>query len=111
MPYKDKNKAREYQQNWYKNNRESEIVRAMENNKEKRKVIRKFLQDYKTENPCTDCNQCFPYYVMDFDHLRDKFMGVSKMTYYSLDTVKKEIEKCDLVCANCHRIRTFTRIA
>ena len=48
---------------------------------------------------------------MDFDHLRDKKMNVSRMinSPYSLEEIINEISKCDLLCANCHRRRTWNR--
>ena len=61
--------------------------------------------------PCADCGIQYPYYVMDFDH-RD---GASKrFSLHSVHSVTKrailsEIEKCDIVCANCHRERTHRR--
>lgn len=59
-----------------------------------------------------DCGQRFPPYVMDFDH-RDpgkKVGNVASMAVgSSVERLMEEIEKCDIVCANCHRIRTFTR--
>lgn len=64
-------------------------------------------------NPCVDCGGNFPPYVMDFDHLPDfrKAANVSRLrqTNYSLRTLMFEIAKCELVCANCHRIRTHNR--
>jgi hypothetical protein len=69
------------------------------------------IEKYKESNPCTDCDRLYPYYVMDFDHARgEKFRGVSRMQGYSWERVLAEIAKCDLVCANCHRIRTQSRI-
>lgn len=60
--------------------------------------------------PCTDCKLTFPPCVMDFDHLRDKNKIISKMIRSnSLEQIKLEISKCELVCANCHRIRTHAR--
>ncbi len=59
--------------------------------------------------PCTDCGQCFPPCCMDFDHvIGSKTDNISRMIQqqYSLERVKEEIAKCELVCANCHRIRT-----
>lgn len=58
-----------------------------------------------------DCGNSFPPYVMDFDHVRGEKLGnVSSMcNNRPLTTIMKEIEKCDLVCANCHRIRTQKR--
>lgn len=49
---------------------------------------------------------------MDFDHVRgEKSYDVSKMVQlaFGLETIKFEIGKCDLVCANCHRVRTELR--
>jgi hypothetical protein len=50
--------------------------------------------------------------MMDFDHVRgEKLFDVSRMVGpgLSLELIKAEIAKCDVVCANCHRIRTFER--
>lgn len=63
-----------------------------------------------------DCGQSLPTFCMDFDH-RDpeskSFDVARKMrSAYSPEAqrvVEAEIAKCDLVCANCHRIRTNTR--
>lgn len=60
-----------------------------------------------------DCGGEFPPYVMHFDH-RDastKVTEVSRMitrpNIYTEEDILAEIAKCDLVCANCHAIRTF----
>ena len=67
---------------------------------------RTFLKLYKEQNPCLDCRQHYPSYVMDFDHVRGaKRKDISSLT--TLTSVKAEMQKCDLVCANCHRERTF----
>lgn len=62
--------------------------------------------------PCMDCNRSFPSYVMDFDH-RDPSQKVAKVSVLARrmnpQRLLEEIAKCDLVCANCHRIRTFAR--
>jgi len=61
--------------------------------------------------PCMDCEQTFPPYVMDFDHARgDKVFEIgSRLTSRSWDAILVEAIKCDVVCANCHRIRTAER--
>lgn len=71
----------------------------------------KALIDAAKNRPCTDCGQTFPPYVMDFDHLpgREKAFNVSAGRAIGLAKVQAEIDKCDLVCANCHRRRTWTR--
>lgn len=62
--------------------------------------------------PCVDCGKQYPHYVMDFDHLRDKEFGLSKTLNYcwGKERVLREISKCELVCANCHRERTYKRL-
>ena len=72
---------------------------------------RQFIKDNKTR-PCYDCKQSFPPCAMDFDHVQGEKRGdVSQMASrgVSLTILKREIAKCDCVCANCHRIRTYTR--
>ena len=81
--------------------------------KQARKVAvdgRSRIDAFKT-GPCADCHQTFPPYVMDFDHVRgEKRFGVSKMRNHSIEKILEEIAKCELVCANCHRIRTYNRL-
>ena len=75
--------------------------------------ISSLIQDMK-RNPCTDCGRSFDPVAMDFDHLdgSTKLMAVSYMVYkgHSLESILKEIEKCELVCAVCHRLRGKHRI-
>lgn len=62
--------------------------------------------------PCVDCGVHFPPICMDFDHVNgDKVAGISRMVNgaVSLDKLQAEINKCELVCSNCHRIRTYNR--
>ena len=82
--------------------------KAKEYGKKRKETIRAYLQRLK-EEPCVDCGRCYPYYVMDFDHVRgEKSFGIATVggMSRSLKIIKEELEKCDLVCANCHRIGT-----
>ena len=64
----------------------------------------------KKSNPCMDCGRQFDPCCMDFDHVRGpKFKGVGQMVTYSEQRLLAEIQKCDLVCAVCHRKRTQSR--
>lgn len=71
---------------------------------------RLFFWDLKNK-PCADCKQRYHPVSMDFDHRP----GTKKLTRYSgfvamsRKRILKEIRKCDLVCANCHRIRSYVR--
>jgi hypothetical protein len=62
--------------------------------------------------PCRDCQQTYSPYAMDFDH-RDTASKVQDVTRMvgraSLQRILAEAAKCDVVCANCHRMRTFRR--
>lgn len=59
--------------------------------------------------PCMDCGGRFPVCVMDFDHVRGKKKFYVTTSLRKWKTILKEAKKCDLVCANCHRIRTNKR--
>ena len=74
-------------------------------------ILAKYLQDYKEKHPCADCKLNFPYYVMDFDHVRGiKHKNVSELIpTLSKKKIDDEIKKCEVVCSNCHRIRTHIR--
>lgn len=71
----------------------------------------KWFENLK-DKPCMDCGRTFPPYCLDFDHLRDKEFTISKAFRYnwSKKRILKEIDKCELVCAVCHRIRTYNRL-
>lgn len=75
----------------------------------------KTAQDFvcsEKNKPCTDCGHIYPSDVMEFDHIgNDKSfnIAVAVRNGMSIERIKKEIAKCELVCANCHRIRTMNR--
>lgn len=61
--------------------------------------------------PCADCGGKFPPVCMDFDHVRGtKKFNMAKAVHRSLKAIDEEIAKCDVVCSNCHRIRTASRL-
>ena len=78
-----------------------------------RKRIREFIVYYKEANPCVDCNNYYPFCVMQFDHLPEfeKSFNIARFHEHtaSLSEVKAEMAKCDLVCGNCHAIRGHIR--
>jgi hypothetical protein len=68
-----------------------------------------FIREAKG-HPCTDCGGQFPPCAMDFDHVRGKKLFIlGRGAGKGLPAVIAEIAKCDLVCSNCHRIRTALR--
>jgi molybdopterin synthase catalytic subunit len=70
------------------------------------------VAEYKATNPCSDCGQRFHFVAMQFDHRPGelKIGEVSNLIKAGARLkVWAEIAKCDLVCANCHAIRTYQR--
>lgn len=65
----------------------------------------------KLERGCMDCGYNSNAFALEFDHLpgSDRSRTVASLTYASWERIWIEIEKCEVVCANCHAIRTANR--
>ena len=115
MAYKDKEKQKEYQRDWVakkKQNNQDFIYTIKENVNIRRRSRKKEISDLKESTPCFDCDKFFQACIMDFDHIEDnKISNISRMVNNnaSWEKIYKEIAKCQLVCANCHRLRTWNR--
>lgn len=106
MAYKNIEDQRAASKRHYYNNKQS----YLDKNKQYRLHIRKFIIDFKENVECVDCGVKYPYYVMDFDHLEDKKFNISYLAATGrIGKLKDEIAKCEIVCANCHRKRTYER--
>ena len=73
---------------------------------------RAWLRALKEGKPCADCGRVFPPQVMQWDHRpgTEKLFELSNAYGgWTREAVLVEISKCDLVCTNCHVIRTFRR--
>jgi predicted transcriptional regulator len=81
--------------------------------RDRKNSILKYLQELKESAPCADCGENYPYFMKDFDHRPDEeklfnlseFRSVTK----SMEKIEREAQKCDIVCANCHRLRSWQR--
>jgi len=70
------------------------------------------LRKIKEDSGCIDCGEKYPHFVLQFDHLPEyeKEGIVSNIARrYSWERALEEIKKCEIVCANCHTIRTWNR--
>jgi hypothetical protein len=115
MPYKDpskkrKNHTRYMREVWYPKNKSKHISYQT---KIKKRII-DFVLDFKRKSFCVDCDFPGKEYpsVLDFDHISGtKKFNVSEFKNHtnSYKLVREEIKKCEIVCANCHRIRTIRR--
>lgn len=110
MPYKNKADQRASAHRHYRAHSEVMKARAAEYKRRQRQVLKGYITQAKA-TPCKDCGGSFTAPIMEFDHLHNKTRNVSEMVNaaVSLHTLKEEIAKCEVVCANCHRIRTFKR--
>lgn len=108
MPYKDPEKQKAAQRRYYDENK----ARYAAANKDRRNKLRQAIDAAKTGVPCMDCDIVYPPYIMDFDHRPGevKLSNVSMlMNFASVEALMAEVAKCDIVCANCHRHRTWMR--
>ena len=95
MPFKDKEKNREYQRQWKAKNRT--------HNWEKKKA--NMLSEFK-DTHCAFCKETFPDCCYDIHHVNpeEKLYDISFLKRHkSIDVLKEELEKCIVLCAHCHR--------
>ena len=115
MPYKDLEVRKAYQKiyasNHYEANKDEYKARSAATNKRLRRRNAEFVQEIKAKTPCMDCGKKYPYYVMQFDHIYEKSGAVANLVRASVSIAKleREIAGCEVVCANCHAERTFSR--
>lgn len=87
--------------------RKDQIRKGAISRKAHRQRITQILVAAK-DRPCADCVVSYPSYVMDFDHVRgEKLFTIGASLHRSEIQIRDEIEKCDVVCSNCHRKRTW----
>jgi hypothetical protein len=100
----------QYVQAHYHANRAMYIEKARVRNTKQTQINAEFMIEYLSNHPCVDCGES-DIIVLEFDHLRDKVADVSVLARggYSIEAIQREIDKCEVVCANCHRRRTARR--
>jgi hypothetical protein len=104
VPYSDPVKQKQAVREYYTRNKDAALVamRASRNRKREKLIAVK-------NKPCTDCGIQYPPRVMEFHHPNpNKDFSVGK-EFHKLgwNTLLLEIEKCALVCANCHRLKHY----
>ena len=98
-----------YKQKHYAANRARYIAAALRRSQTIARERAAYLIEFFADHPCVDCRERDPL-VLEFDHQRDKSFVISKgLRDRSWQAVLAEIDKCDVVCANCHRRRTALR--
>ena len=102
----------EYQRRYHREHYERNRDRYLQQAKDQRNAMRGIVRSQK-EKPCADCGVQYPYYVMQFDHVTGvKEATISRRTVsWGASKLLAEIAKCEVVCANCHAVRTYRRQA
>jgi len=100
-------KSRVYLRQWHKKNPE----KRKEYDRRKRNTRTDLINRFKSR-PCMDCGRQYQTWQMDFDHRpgEAKLFSIGEDKHRALSVVLAEIAKCDIVCANCHRDRTYRRL-
>ena len=111
MPYKNLEDQAAYMKEHYKRNKDKYKAKSRKRNKEQRKRNKDYVAFVKSLSSCVDCGEDNPV-VLEYDHVRgEKRANISDMARqsYSIKTIQIEIDKCEIRCANCHRIVTYER--
>lgn len=112
MPYKNPDVQRAYFKQRYQDNKQSMIADAKARKDKLVARLQSYVRLLKETTPCADCSRIYPFWVMDFDHRPGevKKFGIAQVRKWTSEKVLlDEIAKCDIVCANCHRARTYSR--
>jgi hypothetical protein len=73
-----------------------------------------WVRQYKVGQGCADCGYREHHAGLEFDHLEarngDQSRTIAALMGKSINRIKAEIAKCEVVCGTCHRIRTWNRL-
>lgn len=98
--------TKKQQKQQYRKNLTLRIRRNCDRTIRHRKEVARCLFDYLLEHPCVDCGERNPV-LLDPDHVRgDKTCGVSKLRNSVWEKQLIELQKCDIRCVRCHRLKT-----
>ena len=115
MPFKDKSRyhseeykeyQRNYQRGWHQRNKikRNALIR------ERKAAMNEYIQSIKSQLYCIDCGQQHPA-TLHFHHLNseDKQFNIGEAVRkgFGPNRIEQEIEKCIVLCANCHAIRHY----
>jgi hypothetical protein len=87
------------------------VIRIAQTREQKRRLAA-WHWELKSSAPCIDCGGWYHPAAMGFDHLpgTEKLDEVSDLVGSGrARRAREEVLKCDLVCANCHAVRTYMR--
>ncbi len=85
--------------------------RTLEKNRERTSEVRARLQQIKLDTGCKDCGYKVHAEALHFDHLPGtvKLFSIASAPGKRWERIEAEMAKCEIVCANCHAVRTAKR--
>lgn len=93
--------------NWYHANKEHHLRNVMNHTLKNRQKLKDYVGDYLSKNPCVVCGETDPV-VLEFDHIQGKDAAIAELIRLNvpLTRLQEEIEKCQVLCCNCHKRKT-----
>jgi hypothetical protein len=111
LAYKNKIDQAAASKRHYEKHKDKIKDRSKKRNKRQKRKNQEYIRAIKEASSCVDCGESNSV-VLDFDHVKgEKVSNISDMARgaYSIKTIQKEIDKCEVRCSNCHRIATAKR--
>jgi DNA topoisomerase VI subunit A len=100
---KNQDRIKKSKRDYYYRNKESELARI----RQRKQTIKEWFKEFKSTLKCKECGQDHPA-TLQFHHRdpNEKEISLAQMgsSGWSIDRIKVEINKCDVLCANCHFI-------
>lgn len=104
------NKDGTYQMNWLTPEAwEKRSISCKNAAKRTQKRNAAIIKEEKLKKGCAKCGYKEHHAALDFDHLdhKKKSRDIAKMHTTNVESLKKEMAKCQILCANCHRVKSF----
>ena len=92
---------------WYYANKQHHVQNVMKHTRISRQKLKDYVDDYLSGNPCVVCGETDPV-VLEFDHIYGKDAAIASLIRLNvpLSRLQEEIEKCQVLCVNCHKRKT-----
>jgi hypothetical protein len=98
----------EYHRLWYHQQSPEWKTKKIQAQNDRKGKILQWIRDFKSSRGCSECPER-DWRCLDFHHLGNKSFNVGMFARngWSIETLQSEIEKCVILCSNCHRKKTF----
>ena len=89
---------------WYVDHKDKHLENVKTRKYKFRHEARQYIWNYLLSHPCLECGESDPV-VLEFHHLHGKDKAISELVGagWSIRKIQAEIDKCIVLCANCHR--------